>query len=361
MVKALPALALVGLVTALPLTTPWRWYFAKPEQAVTETPKLLLLLGALAVLGVWVATTDPWLGAFSLLTTVMSLRHPWPMDPAIFVALGAAAVVVVRHAPGWLHRAAVTGLVALGVVEVGYAALQLAGYDPLWLGWARQSQPLFVHGTIGRNGYLGNLLAVLAPLAPVWLLPVFAAGVLLSHSLVAALALAVGLAVRFRARPAALALGAATLALVLALRTASVGSGLLGAATGSWANRMDVWGMGAMLWLTEAPWFGHGPGGWGQVAAIMQLQRWGQPGQPGELFLQAHSEYLQVAFELGVAGLACLAGWLVAHRRAFLAPAGGAFAAVLVSASAWFPFHLAVVAAPIVVILGLATAPEPAR
>ena len=81
-----------------------------------------------------------------------------------------------------------------------------------------------------------------------------------------------------------------------------------------------------------------------------------QAGKPWAYY-HAHNEYLQLAYEGGAVALALLAAWLWTHRRAFRGAHGPSLVALGLVAVAWFPFHVAAMAGPLLVLLGLATAP----
>jgi len=73
------------------------------------------------------------------------------------------------------------------------------------------------------------------------------------------------------------------------------------APTGEITKRFNVWFAGIHYLVGSNPWFGHGLGGW-QSINFATIQNNGIP----ERWLWAHNEFIQVAFELGIAGFFCL-------------------------------------------------------
>jgi len=384
--QALGGLALAGLAVCLPWLTAWSAaLWLSSSRAILETPLTALAVAAFVLVGAAVAIHEPWLGAFVAYAGLSLFRIGWPgMAEAVLpIALGAVTIVAVGALPAraafagaagaWTLRwrgaalgAAVTlpagtlrwrrwalaALVAGGVAQTLYALAQLAGLDPLWLGWRVSRRALLLQGTFGQHGLYGAYLALLAPLAPLWLVPVFLVGLLLSYSTVAVGAAAVGLLLRWRTRTwGAWALALVTLALVWWARG--------GVAAEAWTNRLDIARQGLAGWLWASPWLGLGPAAWASVADPMQLVRVAPRGAR-EIFVQAHNEYVQVAFEYGVVGVGLLAGFCWAHRRALQGRFGGALVSLALVSLAWFPFRVATVAWTAVVIVGLALAEEAA-
>jgi hypothetical protein len=144
---------------------------------------------------------------------------------------------------------------------------------------------------------------------------------------------------------------------LVALALVKQGHTLLSAST-----RVQIWKLGLWDWAltTERPWLAHmtdvvagkGPGAWYQRMPSLQRRFWVSG---HEWFVQAHNEVVQLVYEWGLFGLACLVGWLVAHRARWRMPEGAAVAALGVVALGMFPWHLAVLAVPALVVLACAT------
>lgn len=71
----------------------------------------------------------------------------------------------------------------------------------------------------------------------------------------------------------------------------------------------------------------------------------------------AHSEWVQTVFEGGLVALALVCGWLWSNREMFSSPYAGSVVAMLVMSTAWFIFHNANMALPMLVLLGAAMSP----
>ena len=346
---SLLALALALVVVLLPWTTWVRAPGLDALQAVRETPRVVLLVAVTLLASAWVVTVDRWLGAFLALVTLQAVRLPWALleSTVLWTATGVLVLLAARRLTPRLRRVVVAALVIAAVAEIGYAALQLARWDPLWLGWTRAPHALFVHGTLGRSGYLGLYLALVAPLDPLALAPVFLVGAVLAKSALPAVALGVGLVVRAPRVWWTWAGSAVALAAVWLVRGEVARPAL--------ENRLGAWVLGWQTWWDTNLWLGVGPGTWPLVVPLLQRER-----GLGEVFtLGAHNDYLQLGFEYGLLGLACLAGFAWAHRRAWRGPYRGALAALALVGVGWFPWHLAPTAMTGALVLGLATA-EPA-
>lgn len=274
-----------------------------------------------------VAREDPSLGLLAGYWVLRAATSPLALAfEAMFMALVCVVLLVVARYPG----------VTLHPILLAVASLQ-AGIA-LWQTWVG----LPATGSVGNSNYLGALIAMIVPLAPVWLLPLLVAGVVVSKAAMAVLAAAAGLAYRFpKQGPALLAL---------------IGVGFLwrGFAFESWGTRLMVWQIG---WRdVTADWsgilFGTGPSGW--LVRIPWQQHLARV--PDGIYAAAHNAYLQAFHAGGVVLLCLLAFWVWSHRAAWRDPMwGGASLAIAVSAWGFFPFQTAATAIVAVTILGVAT------
>mgnify|MGYP001564265875 CR=1 FL=1 len=354
------ALGALLLYVALPWST---WYVVVPvgktaaeirNQAVTDTPQLLLMLGTMGWVAASVGRRDPWLGAFAGWTVLNTWRVPTGLALATVVAvtLLAWAMVEARRLRSEWWPIIRWGLVVSGLAQITYAAAQWFKWDPLW-GALASSQP---HGTLGNPNWFGAYLAIVTPLAPWPLLPVFIAGLLLANARLAFAAAAVGVAWRLRgtwARGGVLAAGLAMVALLSVVTRDASGVASAG-------YRWQIWGWAVGDVLTQTPMVGWGPGAWYWRVPAIQLAR----GNPMvELFEHAHNEVVQLLYEAGVISLVLVAGWLWAHRRPLFSgtPWAGAVAALAVTALGMFPFHVPPLAALGCVVLVGATRPMAVR
>ena len=315
-------------------------------------PLVLLSFGGAFLLAALLARADPWLGAFVALVAGSAMLRPSPAALATLEAVlaGALAVAVARTGgPVW-RRLLTAGLVTLGVAQVAYTAGQLVGYDPLWFGLERRSD-LAPMGTIRSPGLLGAYLAVVTPLAPLVMIPVLVAGVLMSGSAVAWLGATVGLTLRFRARLRWWVVAVAGVGLAIAM---AVGHGRL---VESVVWRWSVWTVGLSRLDTGSVLAGRGFGAWAAEMPVRYAAWLGRPGTYGELPTHAHNDLVQLLYDGGLVALGLLVLWLVWHRAAWRGPAGGALAAASVVSLGGFPMHVPTTALLIAAILGLATAP----
>ena len=339
---------------------------------------------ALGLIGVaaW-RSGDPWLGSAVALAGFMIFWRGAALDPthSAFFGLGALALVVIRHAPIKALRVTRRALVGLGLFEIAYILQQRAGYDLLWgplLGGQLKPviQPL---GTLGTVDAAGAYVALTAPLLPLIVLPLALYAVWVGQSIGAMAALTIGLLVRYgpqfwRAEGWRACSGLDRGLVYLSTARARAIRGVLpillvapavlawlvytkGTATTTVAARTQMWGFGLRHAAQSDPILGWGLGGWAQHVPMLQVQQQYLPS--GELFREAHSEYVQWITETGVIGLALLVGWLWAHRGIFLHPLwGGSLAALAVNSLSFFPLHNVALALPALILVGLAS-PSP--
>src|SRR5438132_243918 len=278
----------------------------------------LCLLGAVAVV---VGQTDRWLGAAVALSALVVFYRGAQIDPtsSVMFATGALFLTLVRQTPTRYHRPIILAFVGLALFEAVYVAHQMLGYDVLWAGmWGRPTsaivQPI---GTLGTVDGVGAYLAITAPLMPFWALPAVIYLVWAGHSLSALLALAVGLLIPWvirgggdcpdGLRAVSVRWPAAALAGLGGLAFLSMAY-LKGLMTPAVAGRFAIWKFGAAHAASSDPVLGWGLGGWSTHVPQLQV---GQNFIPtGELWQQAHNEFLQLGCEMGVVGLLLLRLWL---------------------------------------------------
>lgn len=341
-----PGDVLIWLVLLLPLTTPLLLVTLSRSLSMTQAPLLVLYVGLLLALAAWIGRADGWMGLF---VGWAALALLWAgtaaaIETVEFMALGAAGLLAVRALSDDRKQAAAVLLVGMGLFQVVYGLVQLVGLDPLWWGPYAIAAVDGVPGTLGNRGYFGWYVAMLTPLAPLWALPVFLAGVLLSKSVLAVLMVTAGLAWRFRSSRRtwyALAGGAAMVGVLAAWR-GDVWLAGAWARTGIWrqaAETISGWG-----WL-----IGYGPGSWSVNIPAMERAA----GSTGPVFFHAHNDVLQLLYEGGAVALVLLSGWIWTHRMAFMGRYGGCWVALLVGSLGHFGFRLAVTGATALVLLGL--------
>lgn len=328
----------VGAAWLLPWLTWPRLVTPDPHESVTLTPMWLVALLGLLVLSVLLWTQDRWLGALTAYWTAWALPATTPMgfETAYLFTTGAVAMMAVRQIPVVSHARIYQGLTIVAVLQVSYLLGQQFGVDILWS--PVQGVPMKLVGTLGNPSHVAVLLALVVPVAPLFVLPYLGIGLLLTHSAIAMVAAAVGVLIAHRLSWRWWLGGLLPLV-----------SGVLwfDAPWASWITRWEVWrqafaGQSLWAWL-----LGHGPGSWIATPHIV----W------GEIFLQAHNEYIQVVYETGLLGLVLIVGWAWTNwARLRQVPACGSVAAMALIAVGLFPLHLAVTGMFSVVLLGLATA-----
>ena len=280
-----PGLVLAALLVVLPLASAVPLGHMSSRMAITASPLYLYTVGLLTVFSAWIFLQDRWLG---LLAGWVGLSLLWTPTVSAFEAaetlvLSAVALMIVRLIPDEKHGVLVTILTVMGLFQVLYGLQQFIGYDVLWHGLNQIVPIKAMMGTTGNSNYYGVYLAMIAPLAPWWAVPFFLVGILLSHSLLAVIAVSAGLLWRVRDDRwlcgGMLVAGLLAFVLVTLWKGPDAYSGL--------AHRLTVWRL-ALSHLTEVGWLiGAGPGSWAtQVPALQQQAHL----YVNEVFLQGHNE-----------------------------------------------------------------------
>jgi hypothetical protein len=350
---ALPLL----LAVALPWTASLRGRVPSIDLAIQENANYGFLLVGLIAMALLSWDESPWLCALSVYLTLRAIWTPTPFafETAQAVAIGTLLLFLARRFPvSWSKPAG--HLIAVTVVlQVAYAVLQKQGYSPLWIGWNKiPGAVTWVHGTLGNPNHLGAFLAIAAPLAPLWSLPAFGLGLILSGSALAGVATAVAFSVRFRARwkliiPAILGF--------LLLIFLSRGLNLT-----SWADRAVIWRVAAQA-TTYRPVTGFGPGSWQTIGPALQrtpeVSRLLHTPEPWQ---QVHNEWIQLGFEGGVIALVLAGGWVWSIRHVFTQGRyGEALLAAFVVSLGSFPLHVATLSALVITVAGFAIADQSTR
>jgi len=348
-----PAYILVALLALLPIMAAVPLASKVARVAVTASPHYVYTVGLLVLFSAWIGQRDGWLG---LLMGWVSLSLLWTPTVAAFevvetLVMSVMALTILRALPVRGHEIVVGVLVAAGLFQVLDGFQQWLGYDVLWHGFAQIHPIAAVFGTTGNSNYYGAYLAMIAPLAPWWTVPFFLLGIVLSHSLLAVVAVSVGLLWRVREHKKLVAFGVSAAVLgavvVMILKGSTPFSGF--------QHRLTVWQL-AIQNLNPLGWLiGAGPGNWQLQIPSLQVQR---GIYPNEVFLQGHNEWLQLLYENGLVSVGLLGAWLWSQRTAWVGPYGGAALAVAVTSFGMFGFRLAITGCVALVILGLATADE---
>src|SRR3990172_8418462 len=282
------------------------------------------------------------------------------------VLFGVLALVALRQTPRVWHGRLRLILAVSGMVQVAYMLQQaVLHYDLLWgpvVGGVlvAKVQPL---RTLGPVDAASAYVAITAPLMPLWALPFGVWAIWEGRSLTAIAAFGVGLLARWlmqEDRPRVRAVGLA--AALLTLGGAVIAVGLWKHAVsptipgwGTVTGRLTIWAFALSDWWTQGLFHGFGLSSWSLRIPMLQQQAGVLPN--GELWAQAHSEPIQVAYETGVLGMAVLGAWLRDHWRAWQSPAWGpALGALAVSTLGFFTFHVVSTALLGLVLFGLASA-----
>ncbi len=248
----------------------------------------------------------------------------------------------------------------MGVLQVIVACCQRC-WVPLLLLKTPYGTP-DVFGTLGHRTGLGIYLALLIPLGFLtsyghWLAGIYAIGLLLSKSNVAVLAAFLGFlwvepAIWWAALPAAV--------IGVTCRTLEWNAG-----HPKPRHFKDSWRARALVWQAVAyrlrpawrPW----PAfliGYGAMSFALDCRTWATRTQPvlpvmattGEIFREAHNDYVEHAYEYGLLGCVAMLGWLWTLHGAFALhdPITGAALVLGVAMAGSFPLRVAP-------ILGLAS------
>jgi hypothetical protein len=225
----------------------------------------------------------------------------------------------------------------LGIVQ--YVLALRAGQTPYQ---ARDAASAAMTGRV----VLATLIAMAVPLAPLWILPLFVVGLVVTASYVGVAAALFGF---FVAHPTlmvpAFLVSAPALFVVCWYRRR---------AGDSWRARVRAWQLGLAA-VVRGGWpaifFGLGPGAWRRDATYWNRAA----GATVEVFTTAHNDLVETLFEYGLLGMLALGlwGWTLAPGMAFGDPVTGAMVAALVCAMGHFPAALPQTSIPWLVIAGL--------
>lgn len=299
--------------------------------------EFLVRLAAIAGLALYLWTINPWWAAFLALAGV---SHVYPAHTrSSYLAFDA-----VLHGAVWfavltsvLRRRDLTvlynTLAAICCFNLFWQVLQAFELDPVFAALADGPMPRV--GFMLNQNFCGAFAAFCLPvfLRPGWRWGLAVVGLSL---FLAQTSLAV-----FSAFAGLLFFGVVKKKIVLSLALAVCGSaGYILLVDGPGFERWPVWKLGLLGWIEE-PWFGFGLGHW---ALLFQKP---VSGAGTGIWMQAHNEFLQGLFEMGIGfGIVVvgyLAGaWNALRRRAgegLLIPAT-ALVIIAVNSAANFPFHV---------------------
>ena len=312
-----------------------------------QTPLYLFTVAGMLVLGAWVCSRIRWLGVGALYVTVLAVLAPsdLALATAHWVTLGAAGIALLSCLSPAGRRWIVWALVVSTLAQIGYALLQYGHRDLLLFGLTPVAMIVPV-GTLGNPKYLGAMIAMVAPLGPPWLLPFFILGIALSQSVLAAVALAAGLLVRYGLRRWWVWANAAFI-LAVAIWVHGPSTDSLWARLITWQLALNAWAWhGLWAWL-----FGSGFGTWFLDIPRLQVAIWTNP---AEVFFSAHNEPLQLLYEGGLMGVGILVAWIVASGRSWArSPAFPGLVALAVLCGGLQVLHIPTLAPSALLVLGV--------
>ena len=243
---------------------------------------------------------------------------------------------------GWVRGAILTG----GLVQMAILVWQaLRLYRDRHRGYTFHFWRDSLRGSMGNRVVTGGFLAFCFALAPGWLVPVFAVGVLATNSFTALAAATVALAIRYPAWTLYWAPG-----LLLAIGCCWYWRGH---PRDSMAGRWRIWMLCWQSWR-EDTWPGRllGRGHW---TFSHRARWWHAQGLVRDIYGHAHQDALQFLLEYGAVGLLTVGAFLGLLTRGMTVgdPWTAALAAGLVVGMNQFTLHLPHTGLPVVVTAGV--------
>lgn len=301
------------------------------------------------------AMVDPSLGVLSALSVGWWAWEGWTRRTgALLWVTIAAGLWMGQHAPQAALSAALAVILAVGIIQIGFAVIQRFNLA-VPAGFKAGGQ---VHGTMGHRAGLAVYLAVVSPLAFLtdygWLLfACFAVGLLCAPSFDSALAVLVaGLILFPHFWWAALVAGLAVWA-----------SRAIGKAEGIWVfrwrpARMDTWKTRKVIWKVTWRRIRHWPAwliGYGAHTFQQHARTWLRSSRLKEVFNECHNDWLELWYEYGLIGLAAIAWFFWRHAEAFSIgdPVTASAAALSVSMVGNFPIRVAPIAAVTLILTAI--------
>ena len=318
--------------------------------STTQSPALILLtfmIGA-ALLVPSQRRRDLPLLLVALYGVITSLRFVTvgSIEQMSGFALAVVTISLLRYFPARFERIFIYGLFVNGGVQVVQLLLSRYRHDYIveWL----YGITVTGHrgGTFGNADYLSFYFALCILLAHPVLWPIFTLGIILTQSFTGVVVLLGGLFWRYQnwySRSACI------LAIPIGLyvkylwfpKSFSLRFHIL-------QKAWEFWGING--WSSYI--FGNGFGSWAAIIAQYQISTktaW------QEVYVQMHNDPFQFVFELGLLALVGVLVWIALNYSIFKTIYGAPLIGSLVGSFVMFPFHLAINAAPILVILAFAT------
>jgi hypothetical protein len=299
--------------------------------------EFLFRFAAIAGLALYLWRINPWWAAFLVLAGVSHVYPAYTRESYLAFDVVLAGVVWFAVVASVLRRKDLPVLYnAIAVVcciNTLWQILQLLELDPLFVSISEGPMPRV--GFMLNQNFAGALAAFCMPvfMRPKWRwgLAVVGVSLVLAETSLAVFAAFVGL----------LFWGVAKKKIYLSLTAAVAGSvGYILLVDGPGFERWPVWRLGLLGWIDE-PWFGFGLGHWALLFSKPVR------GAGSGIWMQAHNEFLQGMFEMGIGFVVVCAGyatraWNSVRRRMnerLLIPAM-ALVIIAVNSAANFPFHV---------------------
>lgn len=291
------------------------------------------------------AWVDVSLGILAASATCWWATKGWPrISGGLLWPYTAMAIYLALHVPAWMLDAYLVALLMFGVLQTGIGVAQWFRF-PIFLDGNN------IHGTFGHRTGLGIYLALLIPLAFVsdygWALAgIYAAGIFLSRSSVATAAASAGLLwVAPSLWPFAFVAALAALWYrAIKIHPSYPGGWKFRHVGDSLAARHRVWSVTlrkSRAWPTWLIGAGHG-------AFQQKARTWVRSEKivTGEVYNEAHNDYLEAFYEYGLVGVAALVIWFVRYSDAlaFADPLTGSVMSLGIAGLANFPLRVATLA-----------------
>lgn len=352
--KRLAAYLILGGILYLPLLTWIPITAIHSHQVVGQTPYWLLWILALLVTASVIGQADGILGvivAYAALRavpadwwgsclaripyTVQAMQPlqvscgPFPqgsLEVALLIAIGAAFILMIQHVePAHTRLAMLTAAAIQGV----YVVAQWRGWDPIWRGFDVGTMQLL--GTLGQPNYVASVLAIATPLAAWWVWPFGFSLIALCDNLGGLIAATIGICRRYGVSWIIIGIaGAAAFSISLIVPPLS------------FDERLTVW-LSAIRDQTWWTWLiGHGWSSWlNHFASIHPQTMMFAGGGFGQVYMQAHNDFVQAFYEGGAFFIGLIGWWIYSKRACWSGPYGGTAVSVLVVACGFFLFHAA--------------------
>lgn len=294
----------------------------------------LLRLAACAGFSLYLWTINPWWGAFMALAGVSHFYPAYTRNSFMAFSSVFYGAVLFAVLCRFVRRESVTFLyntiAAACCVNTLWMVLQFFELDPIFISVKGREVPEV--GLMLNQNFASAFTALCMPVffRPRWRwgLGIVAIGLILSKSALGAFSAAAGL----------IFYGAVTGRIYASLALAFIGSlGYILLVDPPGFERWPVWKVGFRGWLKE-PWFGYGLGHWSLIF-IKPI-----PGSNSGIWTQAHNEFLQGLFEMGIGFAVIVTGYLATVARQIrlkrMALPVTAIVIIAVNAAANFPFHV---------------------